>query len=206
MTKTLTEKWKDETLKGGFYWLKVDVGGGEYIDIVEYDEDSKDFVRYYNDYIKEVLAPVPSYYEYKEMEHIKECLKLSRNKVVKLQERLEEAERFVKHDAFSERLFGFTHIDRHGVEHSTREATNYCEKYGLEPERYSMYELHKFKKIIYKEDIAREYGIYTHPSIQMESLGYKIEHVELNSVGHNWSFWVDDYIEPMPEYLEKSGV
>ena len=121
----------------------------------------------------------------------------------KLQERLEEAERFVKHDAFSESLFGFVHIDRHGVEHSTREATNYCEKYGLEPEPYFMYELHKFKKIIYKEDVARDCGIYTNPEIKMESLGYKIEYSEIKEVGGRWLFWVDDYIEPMPEYLER---
>ena len=104
MSKELTEKWKDETLKGGFYWLKVDVGGGEYIDIVEYDEDSKDFVRYYNDYIKEVIAPVPSYEEYKELVFkanmpknpvgdMLMCYDVEREKEVvkKIQEQLKEA-------------------------------------------------------------------------------------------------------------------
>ena len=64
MTKTLTEKWKDEQLEDGFYWLKVNVGSGDYIDIVKYNSDDVDFVRYYNDCIKEVVEKVPSYEEY----------------------------------------------------------------------------------------------------------------------------------------------
>ena len=127
-------------------------------------------------------------------------------KVERLQERLEEAERFVKHDAYAEGLSGWIHVDRHGVVHENNLASKYCEKYGLEPEHYSMYNLHKFKKIIYKEDIARRCKIYTHPSIQMKSLGYKVEYEELKSLGERWLFWVDDYIDPMPEYLEKWGV
>ena len=94
MTKSLTEKWKDETLKGGFYWLKVDVGDGEYVDIVEYDEDGKDFVRYYNDYIKEVLAPVPSYEEYNELLDLNVYDKLQKENK-KLKEQIEEANKLI---------------------------------------------------------------------------------------------------------------
>ena len=64
MTKSLTEKWKNEQLEDGFYWLKVNVGCGDYIDIVKYNSDDVDFARYYNDCIKEVIEKVPSYEEY----------------------------------------------------------------------------------------------------------------------------------------------
>lgn len=134
------------------------------------------------------------------------ALNTQREIVARLQERLEEAERFVKHDAYVEGLFGWVHTDRHGVVHENNLASKYCKKYGLEPEHYSMYNLHKFKKIIYKEKVARGCGIYTNPEIQMHCLGYKIEYSEIEEIGERWLFWVDDYIEPMPEYLEKWGV
>lgn len=64
MTKSLTEQWENEELKDGFYFINVDFGDGDYIDIVKYSATTKYFLRYRNDNIKEVLAPVPSYDEW----------------------------------------------------------------------------------------------------------------------------------------------
>ena len=59
MTKTLTEQWRDGTLPDGFYYMLIDCGAGEFTYINEvYDKCPQD---YNDEYIKEVLAPVPSY-------------------------------------------------------------------------------------------------------------------------------------------------
>lgn len=141
MTESLTEQWKDETLKSGFYWLKVDVGGGEYIDIVEYDEDDKDFVRYYDDCIKEVLAPVPSYEECKQLTDMDEELKslACKNDTLamengKLQEQISEANEVIK---TTNKLSGTVDLsplpyqDRRKVDGINMETDEYIEKWGV---------------------------------------------------------------------------
>ena len=67
MTKTLTEQWREGTLPKGGYYIKLLNGS---IKRTDYDNMSKsfdtEFFRY-NVSVKEVLAPVPSYEEYKEL-------------------------------------------------------------------------------------------------------------------------------------------
>ena len=75
MTKTLTEQWREGTLNGGYYYLKMK-DGNIFIDHTEYifwaheiRWETKD-----SSYVKEVLAPVPSYDEIKRLqEQLKEA-------------------------------------------------------------------------------------------------------------------------------------
>jgi len=48
-----------------------------------------------------------------------------------LQERLKEAEQFVKHTAWWQMTCCGVYTDRHGVLHTYDSAIKYCEKYGL---------------------------------------------------------------------------
>ena len=67
MTKTLTEQWREGTLPRGGYYIKLLDGS---IKQTDYDNISKTFdTEYfrYNKSVKEVLAPVPSYDEYKQL-------------------------------------------------------------------------------------------------------------------------------------------
>ena len=67
MIKTLTEQWRDGTLLRGGYYIKLLDGS---IKQTDYDNISKTFdTEYfrYNVSVKEVLAPVPSYDEYKKL-------------------------------------------------------------------------------------------------------------------------------------------
>ena len=67
MTKTLTEQWREGTLKGHYYvHIKPDEHC-EYDDIDLIDELTGNFELHCDDYIKEVLSPVPSYDKVKEM-------------------------------------------------------------------------------------------------------------------------------------------
>ena len=111
MTKALTEQWREGTLNGGYYYLKMK-DGNIFIDHTEYifwaheiRWETKD-----SSYVKEVLAPVPRYDEYKELTQrvgrleldnevledvVKECNKRGlENK--KLQEQLKEANDVIK--------------------------------------------------------------------------------------------------------------
>jgi hypothetical protein len=46
-------------------------------------------------------------------------------------------------------------------------------------------------------------GVYQHPQKQMMDLGYNIIAAVAQSIGDQWWFTVEDYIEPLPEYLSK---
>lgn len=84
MTKTLTEQWRDGTLPEGWYYLKVKSELANYPVISEcvinYSslKPYSDFYEYDDSHVEEVLAPVPSYDEYKELLRHSE---LSRNLV-----------------------------------------------------------------------------------------------------------------------------
>ena len=67
MTKTLTEQWKDLALPDGYYYIRVfpHLLGKEII-VPCYCSDGYCGDYKYNE-LKEVLAPVPSYEEYKEL-------------------------------------------------------------------------------------------------------------------------------------------
>lgn len=62
MTKTLTEQWREGTLQDGFYYIKKNLCGIK--DIKTEELFSGEFCTVPNEYIEEVLAPVPSYDEY----------------------------------------------------------------------------------------------------------------------------------------------
>ena len=61
MTKTLTEQWRDGTLPDGFYYMQDYTGRYHYRYLLGVKPDA-DFVKCF----KEVLAPVPSYDEWKQ--------------------------------------------------------------------------------------------------------------------------------------------
>jgi len=73
MSKELTEKWKNGELDDGWYYLKVksELANCPVISecVTNYSqlEPYSDFYEYDDSHIKEVLAPVPSYDEHKEL-------------------------------------------------------------------------------------------------------------------------------------------
>ena len=73
MTKTLTEQWREGTLPEGWYYLKVKSELANYPVIAEcvINHSSlkpySDFYEYDDSHVEEVLAPVPSFDEYKEL-------------------------------------------------------------------------------------------------------------------------------------------
>lgn len=69
MTKSLTEQWEDGTLEHNYYYLKLDNG-----DIEIQDNFIGGFLMSEQNRIIEVLAPVLSYEEYKELTQKVECL------------------------------------------------------------------------------------------------------------------------------------
>jgi len=66
MTKTLTEQWRERTLESGVYYVLLTDNGSAIV----FCEDGSLYDDPYEEYeskdIKEVLAPVPSYEEWKE--------------------------------------------------------------------------------------------------------------------------------------------
>ena len=69
MTKTITEQWREGMLKEGFYYiLFASRFGKDYIAIDMFIPDEKDFMYSSCEDVKEVLAPVPSYDEWKELD------------------------------------------------------------------------------------------------------------------------------------------
>ena len=62
MTKSLTEQWKDGTLKQDFYYVKCAFDDDVFVSFIDYEIYDKNHLP-----AKEVLAPVPSYDKLKEM-------------------------------------------------------------------------------------------------------------------------------------------
>ncbi len=92
MSETLTEKWKNGTLKEGWYYLSI-VPNKKCIDYFI----GQDFERYNEWAIEEVLAPVPSYEEWEELQESNDGLsklmfKSLMNKFVKADEERERLE------------------------------------------------------------------------------------------------------------------
>lgn len=84
MTKSLTELWKDGTIKRGFYYLKTKhVYDNEDIDYLWEDHFRAGIAK---NPLEEVLAPVPSY------DHFSQLVK----KVEQLQKQLNEANDIIK--------------------------------------------------------------------------------------------------------------
>lgn len=97
MTKSLTEKWKDGTLEGGFYYILVDGEKYPLIDHTDYNLLSHQVEWKIFDWhgVKEVVDEVPSYSEYQALKYncetIHTCWKGANEKIKKLQEQLKEA-------------------------------------------------------------------------------------------------------------------
>lgn len=66
MTKSLTEQWKDGTIKEGLYYVKTDIGlnNGVVFRWLTGVKPDEEFLKL--KYFKEVLAPVPTWEEDKE--------------------------------------------------------------------------------------------------------------------------------------------
>ena len=70
MSKELTEQWRNGTLEEGWYYvhLKSEWGGIDCTTINYCDEDGV-FEEYPDEDIKEVLEPVPTYAEFKNLKY-----------------------------------------------------------------------------------------------------------------------------------------
>ena len=66
MSKELTEKWKNGELDLGWYYIKIYWGAG-YDTIFDYNTANGEFAEFGKKSVKEILAPVPTYEEYKEL-------------------------------------------------------------------------------------------------------------------------------------------
>ena len=127
MTKTLTEQWRKGKLPEGYYYIKGAFDDDIYISHLDYEiEEDKRLP------VEEVLAPVPSYDEYKELTQrvgrleldnevledvVQECNKRGlENK--KLQEQLKEANEVIS-------------IYRCYDDTECGKATEYCKKWGV---------------------------------------------------------------------------
>lgn len=132
MSKELTEKWRNGTLKEGAYYILVDK--------YEQNEPEIDVGICYNSnfewwIVKEVLAPVPTYEEwvktgtwYTEKSH-NELLK----KIEKLERRLKEAEKVIKFYADAQPLTEEEKqmsAEKYHLVYGLK-ANDYLEKYGV---------------------------------------------------------------------------
>ena len=138
MTKTLTEQWKKKELKDGDYYVLNKAG-----DIVcdYYIEILGHFDSVLTENVKEVLAPVPNYEEYKDlydsnkqlMTHIKTC----EQQIERLQEQLNEANAILKSYAnrynWSSIMDGCGYFDNalYVDDHGYSSAENYLGKWGV---------------------------------------------------------------------------
>ena len=133
MSKELTEKWKNGELPDDTYYIRcVDVGDNyiscneeEYEKIDTYSDFDGRFIETDEDEIVEILAPVPSYDEYKKLQEQLKIAKATdesahirlyneRGETRKLQEQLKEANELINdylHDAKD--CFTFGRISRY---------------------------------------------------------------------------------------------
>ena len=74
MTKSLTEQWKDGKLDYGWYYIEVYWGAGYDIVFDNYNKTTGEFADFGKKQIANVLAPVPSYNEYKRLQERNEKL------------------------------------------------------------------------------------------------------------------------------------
>ena len=64
-------------------------------------------------------------------------------------------------------------------------------------------EYQKYKQLHYSMYTAYDCGISEHPQAQMDKLGYKVIGAVAQSLTDSWWFTVEEYIEPLPPYLQK---
>jgi len=131
MKKTLTEQWKNGKLNDGWYYLKVksELGNcpviSECVTNYSHLEPYSDFYEYDDSHVEEVLAPVPSYEEYRELLDLnvyekdrKKVMGLE-DKVKRLQEQLKEANEaimsMVGNGPYKADEIGQEYLDKWGV-------------------------------------------------------------------------------------------
>lgn len=94
MSKELTEQWWNGTLKEGWYYIHLMSDWGTLNCItINYCDEEGIFEEYPDEDIKEVLAPVPSYYEYNEL--VQKMHKLEKQ-LSSISEQLKEAEDVIR--------------------------------------------------------------------------------------------------------------
>ena len=142
MTKTLTEQWKDMTLAEGDYYIRVvpNLLGKE---IIVPCYCSGGYCEGYKDNeVKEVLAPVPSYDEYKELkedgDYFEKTMFERNADINRLQEQLAEANEVIKQYSNTDNWFTFYDEDYNAWRDSlwwgtdgTKLAKDYLEKWGV---------------------------------------------------------------------------
>ena len=137
MTKTLTEQWREGTLPDGKYYIKLEPNFTERYDI-GYSEGG-DFVLYNIEDIEEVLAPVPSYKDYKKLRELPlKCFQLEEDNsalMVINKDMCKEIERLQKQLAIATKA-----LKKYADEENWRTATTTINTDYFEY-KYSMYDL-----------------------------------------------------------------
>lgn len=127
MNKTLTEKWRNEELPINLYYVIDNIGRETIGTDCGIRDMMVDALNGGNIFIKEVLAPVPSYDECQTLENNCEILhafwKGAKEKINKLEEQLNEANKVIE----SLRTYDFTVNDEN--------AESYQVKYGIAGEK-----------------------------------------------------------------------
>lgn len=130
MTKSLTEKWKDGELPAGFYYIQDYTGKCVYRHLTGRKPDA-DFIKCF----KEVLAPVPSYEECKQLTDMDEELKnlACKNDTLamengKLQERIADADKALK---YMDEKYGEHYTIADGTKMGNSPAWQYMLKWGV---------------------------------------------------------------------------
>ena len=124
MSKELTEEWKNDKLSGWYYCEREVLFNGNTAIIPMFLHKMRETE--YRSLIKEVLAPVPSYEEYKDFEQDNRCLKSGietyEKQLSRIFEQLKEA---------NELLFDVLDC-RESREYHAEKAEQYFKKYGVE--------------------------------------------------------------------------
>lgn len=95
MTKSLTEKWKEGELEWGLYYVKTKKDAPLFCGEITEMSLEEEITVSQDEKVESVLAPVPSYEEYKELLDLNVYEKLQKENK-KLQEQLAEANKVIK--------------------------------------------------------------------------------------------------------------
>ena len=136
MTKKLTEQWKNGTLKEGYYYIKNKSQSIKFIEVDYYNVwgDTRYWSGCDDEDIEEVLATVPTYEEWEELQEAndglsKRMFKSLMNRFVKADEEREKLEEQLKEA--EKKLYDV--LDCRGSrEYYAEKAKEYFEKWGVE--------------------------------------------------------------------------
>lgn len=121
MTKKLTEQWRNGTLKEGYYYIENKSQSIKFVEIDYYNVfgDTRYWSGCDDEDIEEVLAPVPTYEEWKAAY---ECQLMESEEVLTLKQQLKEAKKIL-YDVWD---------CRGSREYYAEKAKEYFEKWGVE--------------------------------------------------------------------------